>query len=77
MNEQKISVLKDYAISSLITFATAFFLSLGAQLSSGALSGENLGASIVLSIGSVAARAAFKAVVESTFGMGGSYTLKG
>ena len=76
MDEEKISVLKDYAVSSLITFAATFFLTLGAQLQSGALSDENLGVSLIISIASIAARAGFKAAIEGIAGMGGSYTLK-
>lgn len=60
--------LKRYLISSLTTFATVFFISVGAQLSSGALSVDNLGWGIVLSIGGVAVRAAVKAVIEALAG---------
>jgi len=74
--EKDISVFRDYAISSLVTFATAFFLSLGAQLSAGIDPANILTTSFFLSLVSAAARAGVKAVIEAMAGMGGSYTIR-
>lgn len=71
-----ISVFKDYAISSAITFATAFIVALGAQLSNGALTGQEITFSLVAGIGWVALRAGVKAVIEFLVGIGGAYTVK-
>lgn len=57
--------LKRYAISSIITFVSMFLISVGAQLSMGAITADNLTLGAVLSIIFVALRAAIKAVVEA------------
>ncbi len=57
--------IKRYLISSGVTFATAFLISVGAQLAMTTITPETLGWGLVLSIAVVAFRAAIKAVVES------------
>ena len=57
--------LKRYLISSVITFSTAFLISVGAQLAMVHITPETFGISIVLSIGATASRAAVKALIES------------
>lgn len=56
---------KRYLISSAVTFATAFLISVGAQLAMTDITPETLGIGLVLSIGATASRAAMKALFES------------
>lgn len=59
--------LKRYLISSGVTFATAFLISVGAQLAMMHITPETFGIGIVLSICATASRAAVKALIESLF----------
>ncbi len=59
--------IKRYLISSGITFATAFLISVGAQLAMVHITPESFGIGIVLSICATASRAAVKALIESLF----------
>lgn len=64
MNE----TLKRHLISAGITFGTVFFTTLGLMLSQGAITPDNLGLDLVVSIVLTAVRAAIKPAVE--VGMG-------
>ncbi len=61
---------KRYLVSSAVTFATAFLISVGAQLAMIHITPETLGIGLVLSIGATASRAAVKALIESLMGTG-------
>ena len=63
--------LKRYAISSAITFVTAFLVSIGAQLTLVHVTPETLGWGIVASVAATACRAAIKAVIEGISGLNG------
>lgn len=63
--------LKRYLISSTITFATAFLISVGVQLSAVQFTPETIGWGIALSVGITALRAAIKAVIERLSGLTG------
>ncbi len=56
--------LRDYLLSSLITFISFFLLSIVAQLQAGVLSAENMSGSAVLTLVFTALRAAVKMGVE-------------
>ena len=62
-------ILKDYIVSSLVTFVAVFAADLAMQLQSGALTPENFTTATVLGVGMVAVRAAFKVVIESLPGI--------
>lgn len=60
------TTLKNYLVSSGITFATALFISIGSQLTLGAVTAENLTVSALIGVLYVAVRAAIKATVSIT-----------
>jgi len=62
---------KRYLMSSATTFATAFLISIGAQLTTTNITAQTLGWGIVLSIGATAFRAAVKAALEALSGTTG------
>lgn len=64
------NTLKRHLTSAAITFLTVFVVSVAAQLTSGALTPDNLGSGVVVSVLLTAVRAAFKGVSEF-FGLSG------
>ncbi len=67
--------IKRYLVSAATTFATAFLISVGAQLTAAHITPETLGWGIVLSVGAAGFRTAIKAVIESFSGLSGDQTL--
>ena len=59
---------KRYLVSSITTFSTVFLISVGAQLSAGTITPDNLGWGVVGSIAFAAVRAGVKAVIEALSG---------
>jgi len=58
-----------YLVSSVITFVTAFLITLGAQLSMGTIDPSNIGWATVGALFFAAMRAGIKAVVEKSLGV--------
>lgn len=58
-------ILKRYLVSSITTFSTVFFITLGAQLTAGTITPDNLGWGVVGAVAFTALRAGVKAVIEA------------
>lgn len=57
--------LKNYLISSAVTFVTAFVVALGSELVAGAVTPATFSGSVLFGVIMLAARAGFKALTEN------------